>query len=105
MQHSIVARHALWHARYVHPVPGARERRLGLNAGPVFSAAPVHRTVVQRADAAPLVALRASWRSLVVASPRPVTSGRPRPRTSLAWTGSGRGSVALRPSVAPAWRA
>jgi hypothetical protein len=105
MQHSVVARHALWHARYVHRVPGARERRLGLGPGPVFTAAPLHRTVVQRPDTAPLVALRASWRSLVVASPRPAAGGRPRPGTNLTWTGSGRGTAALRPTVAPAWRA
>jgi hypothetical protein len=105
MQHSIVARHALWHARYVHPAPRARERRLGLGAGPVFTAAPAHRTVVERPDAAPLAALRASWRSLVVAPARPAVSGRPQPGTRMTWTGSGRGTASLRPSVAPAWRA
>jgi hypothetical protein len=105
MQHSIVARHALWHARYVHPAQRARERRLGLGAGPVFTPARASRTVVQRQDLAPLVALRATSRSLTVAPSRPTAGGRPQPSSRMTWTGSGRGAAALLPTVAPAWRA
>jgi hypothetical protein len=105
MQHSIVARSAAWPARYVHPSSLARERRLGLHAGPVFVAAPSRRTVLHHPEVGPLTALRAPWRSLVVAPPRAVTGGRPRPVTAMSWTSSGRGGGPRRPSLAPAWRA
>jgi hypothetical protein len=105
MQHSIVARRATWPARYVHPSSRARERRLGLHAGPVFTAAPGRRTVLRRPDVGPLTELRAPWRALVVAPARPVASGRPRPATTMSWTSSDRGGGSRRPSLAPAWRA
>jgi hypothetical protein len=105
MQHSIVARFAAWPARYVHPSTRARERRLGLHAGPVFIAAPSHRTVLRRPDVGPLTALRAPWRALVVAPARPATTGRPRPAAAMSWTSSDRGGGQHRPSLAPAWRA
>jgi hypothetical protein len=105
MQHSIVARYAAWPARYVHPSSRARERRLGLHAGPVYVAAPSRRTVLHHPEVGPLTALRAPWRAMVVAPPRPVTSGRPRPVTAMSWTSSDRGGGPRRPSLAPAWRA
>jgi hypothetical protein len=105
MQHSTVARYAAWPARYVHPTTRARERRLGLGAGPVFTAAPTSRTVLRRPDVGPLEALRAPWRALVVAPHRPVRSGRPKPATAMSWTSSDRGGGPRRPSLAPAWRA
>ena len=105
MQHSIVARYAAWPARYVHPTTRARERRLGLGAGPVFTAAPSHRTVLRRPDVGPLTALRAPWRALVVAPARPVRSGRPKPVAAMSWTSSDRDGGPRRPSLAPAWRA
>jgi hypothetical protein len=105
MQHSIVARHVAWPARYVHPTTRARERRLGLHAGAPFTAAPSRRTVLRRPDVGPLTALRAPWRALVVAPPRPVTSGRPRPVPGISWSSSDRGGGPSRPSTAPAWRA
>jgi hypothetical protein len=105
MQHSIAARFAAWPARYVHPNTRARERRLGLHAAPVYTAAPYHRTVLHSPDVGPLTALRAPWRALVVAPARAARSGRPRPVAVMAWTSSERGAAARRPSVAPAWRA
>ena len=105
MQHSIAARYAAWPARYVHPGTRARERRLGLGAGPVFTPAPANRTVLRQPDSGPLTALRAPWRSLVVSPSRPVHSGRPRPSDVMAWTSSDQRGGARRPSVAPAWRA
>lgn len=105
MQHSIAAGFAAWPARYVHPTKRARERRLGLHAGPVFVPASAHRTVLRHRDVGPLTALRAPWRSLVVAPARPVASGMPHHGTSMAWTGSRRDGAARRPAVAPAWRA
>jgi hypothetical protein len=105
MQHSIVARYAAWPARYVHPSVRARQRRLGLGAGPTFTAAPAGNTVLRRPDAGPLKALKATGRSLVVAPPRQSVGGRPRPTDAMCWTGSGRAGGPRRPSVAPAWRA
>lgn len=105
MQHSIGARHAAWPASYVHPTSRARERRLGLHAGPGFTAAPTERTVLRRPDVGPLNALRAPWHSLVVAPARPVASGRPRPSVGMSWTSSDRSRGPRRPSLAPAWRA
>ena len=105
MQHSIVARHVAWPARYVHPTTRARERRLGLHAGASFTAAPSRRTVLRRPDVGPLTALRAPWRALVVAPARPIASGRPRPVATFSWTSSDRGGGPSRPSMAPAWRA
>lgn len=105
MQHSIAARFAAWPSRYVHPTKRARERRLGLHAGPVYVPAPAHRTVLRSPDVGPLTALRAPWRSLVVAPARPAASGQPRHAASMAWTTSGRDGGARRPVVAPAWRA
>jgi hypothetical protein len=105
MQHSIVARHAAWPARYVHPTAGARERRLGLHAGPVFTAAPGRRTVLRQPDVGPLTALRAPWRALVVAPARPAATGNPKPTGAMSWTTSDREGGPRRPSLAPAWRA
>jgi hypothetical protein len=105
MQHSIVARHVAWPARYVHPITRARERRLGLHTGASFTAAPTRRTVLRRPDVGPLTALRAPWRALVVAPPRPIASGQPRPVAAFSWTSSDRGGGPSRPSMAPAWRA
>jgi hypothetical protein len=105
MQHSIVVRYAAWPARYVHPTAVARERRLGLGAGPAFTASPARRTVLRRPDVGPLTALRAPWRSLVVAPARPVRSGRPKPVAAMSWTSSDRDGGPRRPSLAPAWRA
>ena len=105
MQHRIVPRFAAWPARYVVPASRARERRLGLHAGPVYSAAPSRRTVLRSPDAGPLTALRAPWRALVVAPSRRVRNGRPRPVEAMAWTSSDRVAGAHRPTPAPAWRA
>jgi len=105
MQHSIAARFAAWPSRYVHPNTRARERRLGLHGGPVYTASPGHRTVLHNPDVGPLTALRAPWRAMVVAPVRPIRSGRPRPVDAMAWTTSGRGGGARRPAVAAAWRA
>jgi hypothetical protein len=105
MQHSIAAGSAAWPARYVHAGTRARERRLGLHAGATFTAAPSNRTVLRCPDVGPLAALRAPWRALVVAPPRPVRSGRPRPTYRMSWTSSDRGGGPRRPSLAPAWRA
>ncbi len=105
MQHSIVARYAAWPARYVHPSTKGRQRRLGLVSAPAYTAAPSGRTVLHRPDAGPLSALRAPWRSLVVAPSRPAATGRPRPAAAMSWTSSGRAGGPRRPSVAPAWRA
>jgi hypothetical protein len=105
MQHSIAARYAAWPARYVHPSARARERRLGLHAGPVFTAAPSRRTVLRSLDIGPLTALRAPWRAITVAPARPARSGRPRPVELMAWTSSERAAGTRRPAPAPAWRA
>jgi hypothetical protein len=105
MQHSIVARHAAWPARYVHQSHRARERRLGLYAGPSFVAAPCHRTVLHRPEAGPLAALRASWRVMEVTPSRRTVVGQSSPATGMAWTSSDRGAGPRRSSLAPAWRA
>jgi hypothetical protein len=105
MQHSMVARYAAWPARYVHPTTRARERRLGLHAGPAFTAATSRRTVLRRPAVGPLTALQGPWRALVVAPPRPVRSGRPKPVSAMSWTSSDRDGGPRRPSLAPAWRA
>ena len=100
MQHSIVARHAAWPARYVHPAtqgPGAAARparRRRVHRGPG------RRTVLRRPDVGPLTALRAPWRALVVAPARPVAQRPARgPRPRCSWTSSDRGrrTAALRP--------
>lgn len=105
MQHSIAARYAAWPARFVHPSSRARERRLGLRSATAFVAASGRRTVLYRPDVGPLTALRASWRALVVAPPRPVASGRPAPAARMRWTSTSRGGGQRRSSVAPAWPA
>jgi hypothetical protein len=104
MQHSVVARLGAWHARYVRPSAGARERRLGLRPASAFSAAPGRRTVLHRGDAGPLAALRATDRSLTVAPTAPAT-GRLTPRATIRWTSSQRDGRPRLASVAPAWPA
>lgn len=105
MQHSTAARYAAWPARYVHPSARVRERRLGLHAGPIFTAAPSERTVLRMPGMGPLTALRSPWRALTVAPSRPARGGRRTPASPMSWTSSERGGGPRRPSVAPAWRA
>ena len=103
MQHSIVARHVAWPARYVHPTTRARERRLGLHAGASFTAAPSRRTVLRTPDIGPLAALRAPWRAIRPAPVRRRVSGRIAPVVGVHWTGTAR-QGGNRPAAAPAWR-
>jgi hypothetical protein len=105
MQHSIVARHVAWRARYVHPGLRARERRLGLHAGPFFTAAPSHRTVLHRPESGPLAALRAPSRIMILAPGRQRAAGLAGSGAGMAWTSSDRAGGPRRSSLAPAWRA
>ena len=105
MQHSLAALHGAWPARYVHPSPRARERRLGLGAGPRFTPAPSSHTVLRRAEPSPLTELRAPWRSPVIETDRAAMLVRPRRAVSMSWTRTDHGAGPRRASVAPAWRA
>lgn len=105
MQHSTVARHVAWPARYATPSHRARERRLGLHAGPSFVAAPCHRTVLRRPETGPLAALRASWRVMVVTPGRQTVGPQPGGTPGMAWMSPGHGGGPRRSSLAPAWRA
>jgi hypothetical protein len=86
MQHSIAAKYAARPAaRFVRSSAQARQRRLGLRSTVTFRAVPARATVLRRADLSPLLRLRASWRSVKPARPRPVSSGRIRPVVSMRW--------------------
>ena len=104
MQHSLAALHGAWPARYVHPTPRARERRLGLGAGPRFTPAPSRHTVLRHAEIGSLTELRAPWRSPVIEADRAVALARPRQAVPMSWTRTDRGAGPRRPSVASAWR-
>lgn len=87
MQHSIAAKYAARPAAHFVRVPSrARERRLGLRATVTFRAVPARATVLRRPDVAPLLRLRASWRSVKAARPRRTSSGRIRPVVSMHWS-------------------
>jgi hypothetical protein len=87
MQHSIAAKYAARPAaRFVRTSSRARERRLGLRTAPTFRAVPARATVLRRPDLAPLLRLRASWRSIQAARPRRAPSGRIRPVVSMRWS-------------------
>ena len=105
MQHSLPALHGAWPARYVHPSPRARERRLGLGAGPRFVAAPSRHTVLRQAEMGPLSEMRAIWRAPVIEADRAAAQIRPRRVARMSWTRTDRGASPHRASVAPAWRA
>ncbi len=105
MQHSLAALHGAWPARYAHATPRARERRLGLGAGPRFTPAPSRHTVLRHIEMGPLTELRAPWRSAVIEADRAVGVVRPRQAVLMSWTRTDRGAGPRRPSVASAWRA
>ena len=105
MQHSLAALHGAWPARYVHATPKARERRLGLGAGPRFTPAPSRHTVLRQAELGSLAELRAPWRSPVIEADRAVVTAGPRRAVSMSWTRTARGGSPHRAPVAPAWRA
>jgi len=105
MQHSLAALHGAWPARYVHPTPRARERRLGLGSGPRFQPAPSRHTVLRQSEMGPLTELRAQWRSPVIEADRAFEVTGSRQLVSMSWTRTDRGAGPRRPSVAPAWRA
>ena len=107
MQHSIAAKYAARPAaRFARPSTRARERRLGLRAGGTFRASPARATVLWRAGLAPLLQLRASWRSVQPARPTAPRSGCLRPAVSMRWArpsglaGEGRSSAASAPWLA-----
>jgi hypothetical protein len=105
MQHSLAALHGAWPARYVHPTPRARERRLGLGAGPRFQPAPSRHTVLRQSEMGSLTELRAMWRSPVIEADRAIAATGSRQAVRMSWTRTDRGAGPRRPSVAPAWRA
>ena len=105
MQHSLGALRGAWPARYVHPSARARERRLGLGAGPRFVPAPSRHTVLRRPEMAPLTELRAAWRSPVIEADRAGGLLRPSQPATMSWTRTDRGAGPRRASVATAWRA
>jgi hypothetical protein len=105
MQHSLATLHGAWSARYVHQTPRARERRLGLGAGPRFTPAPARHTFLRQAEMGPLTELRAPWRSPVIEAARSSAVIRPRRAVTMSWTRTDRGTGPRRPSVASAWRA
>ena len=85
MQHSIVARHAAWPARFAHPSARARERRLGLRLGHRVRGRPraSHRAPPTRrraADGASCPLARADGRA---AAPRLQRSPAPRVRDAV----------------------
>ncbi len=107
MQHSIAARYAARPAaRFVGAPSRARERRLGLRATVTFRATPARPTVLRHPDPPLLQRVRARWRSMTVAKPRRVTSGRIRPVVSMRWSRpsgpvrEGRSSAASAPWLA-----
>ncbi|HEY4754132.1 MAG TPA: hypothetical protein VIH37_12665 [Candidatus Limnocylindrales bacterium] len=105
MQHSLAALRAAWPARFVHPSPRARERRLGLGTGPRFVPAPSRHTVLRHTEMGPLTELRATWRTPVIEADRAAALVRPRQAVTMSWTRAGHGVRPRRASVAPAWRA
>jgi hypothetical protein len=105
MQHSLATLHGAWPARYVHPTPRARERRLGLGSGPRFQPAPSRHTVLRQAEMGPLTELRAQWRNPVIEADRAIAGAGSRQVVSMSWTRTDRGAGPRHPSVAPAWRA
>lgn len=105
MQHSLAALRGAWPARYVHPSARARERRLGLGAGPRFVSAPSRHTVLRHPEMAPLTELRAPWRSSVIETDRSAGHAQPAMAPAMSWTRTDRGPGPRRASVAPAWRA
>ena len=87
MQHSIAAKYAARPAaRFVCASPRARQQRLGLRTTSTFRAVPARATVLRRPDLAPLLRLRASWRSVQAARPGRPQSGRIRPVVSMRWS-------------------
>ncbi len=87
MQHSIAARYAARPAAHFVCAPArARERRLGLRSMGTFRASPARPTILRRPDLPLLLKVRAPWRSLTVATPRPIVSGRVRPAVSMRWS-------------------
>lgn len=105
MQHSVAALHGAWPARYVHPSMRARERRLGLGAGPRFVPAPSRHTVLRHPEIGSLTELRAPWRAPVIEADRAVLVTRPQSVAPMSWTRTDRGAGPRRAPVAPAWRA
>lgn len=105
MQHSLAPLRSAWPARYVRAVPRARERRLGLGAGPRFQAATARRTVLRQRQTGLLAELLAARRAPVIEASRAPVASRPRQAVPISWTRTARGSGPRRPSVAPAWRA
>jgi hypothetical protein len=87
MQHSIAAKYAARPAaHFVRTSSRARQPRLGLRTSPIFRAVPARATVLRRLDLAPLLQMRASWRSIQAAPRRPASSGRIRPVVSMRWS-------------------
>ena len=106
MERSIAARYAARQtARFVSPSAKARERRLGLSGAGSFRPASAHLTVLHHPGGSVLARLRGDWRAIRPAHPRR-TDGRPRPTTSMRWTGSDLAGSTRRSSAATApWRA
>jgi hypothetical protein len=106
MQHSTAARFAVRPvARFAHPDARERTRRLGLRGFGSFRPAPARATVLLRAEVGPLVALRASWRTIAPAAVRRSRRGSPRPAVAMTWARSGRARGTGRPGAEPAaWR-
>lgn len=106
MQRSIAARYAVPPVvRFVRPAAQGRTRRMGLRTAGAYSPAPMRRTVLQQADVAPLVHLRASWRAITPARRQRSRSGGIRPSVTIHWARSGGTRADRRSSAAPApWR-
>ena len=106
MEHSIAAKYAARPAsRFVPPSSRARQRRLGLRSSDAFRPATSRAAELRTPDRGPIVALRASWRTIRVAAPRRATSGLLRAAVTIQWARPERSSATRRPSAAMApWR-
>ncbi len=107
MEHSIAAKYAARPAaHFVRPSARIRERRLGLHPLGAFRAAAERATILRQPDVAPLVRLRARWRSIQPATVSRPADGRPRPQVVMVWARSVRpGAVRRAGASAAPWRA
>ena len=104
MEHSIAAKYAARPAaRFVRPSTRVRERRLGLHPAGSFRAPGMRATVLHGPDVAPLIRLRAGWRSIRPARAHQRRVVRPGPLVVMQWARSGRsGAGHRRPGAASA---
>ena len=91
MDHSVTARYAGRPAAYfVRRRARAHDLRLGLRPVGSFRSVAARQTVLHEALGSPLAKLRAGRRRMRIVTPRPSSSGTPRPAVVMRWSRIGR---------------